>query len=75
MSAAAFETRVELEDGFRLPVPGDGSTVRSWVGYRVRYRPAGARGVWRSFLLDCDGRPTEELLQRACAAHDEAGRG
>lgn len=70
--AEPYEIRAELDDGFTVVPPGDNGkmTVEPWRGVRVRYRPLGSRGRWRSFLLNYDRQPTIAELQAVCAEHE-----
>ncbi len=61
-----FEIRAELDEGFAI----EGDTTRAWIGARIRYRPLGSRGRFRTFLLEYEQQPTLEQLQKVCAEHE-----
>lgn len=72
-----YEIQAELDEGFTVVPPGDNGTlqVEPWQGVRVRYRPLGSSGRWRSFLLSYDRQPTSAELQAVCAEHEaQSGR-
>jgi hypothetical protein len=58
-----WEIRTEVDRGVSIP------SGEPWEGWRVRYRVAGSRGRWRSFLLTAAALPTSEQLEWICDTH------
>lgn len=58
--AGNYEIRCEPDEGFRMLANG---VTEVWTGWRVKYRPLGSRGRWRSFLTDSDLPGDPEALQ------------
>ena len=58
-----FEIRTVPDSGFTIP------GGEPWSGWQVRYRPAGSRGRFASFLLTAAALPTTKQLKAICELH------
>ena len=66
-----FDVRWELDHGIAIDLDAKPARSRTWSGLRVRYRPKGSRGRWRTFMLDepPEGDVSDAAIAAAVQAH------
>lgn len=71
MQTELYDVRWEVDHGVAIDLEWRPPRSRTWAGLRVKYRPKGSRGKWRTFLLEGPdgGDVSDDAIAAAIKAH------